>query len=427
MAGKIIEINTEEYEQEVLKSGKVVVDFYSTECPPCEALASKYESLSNIYGDDIKFVKIFRQGNRDLATKLEVTSSPTLLFYEDGKCSDVKLSGGIKRKAIITELNKLLTEERVNEINKSIKPIVTKTNTLILGGGPAGLTAGIYLGQAHVDTILVDRALPGGYVSTTHQVSNYPGFVEPQAGMMLGHYFSEQAKNTGITFKVAVDIDSVDLKAKKVVIDEFETIEAENILVATGSSPRPLGIPGEFEFAGQGISYCATCDAKYFEDKHVIVIGGGNSAIEEALFIAKFASKITIVHQFDTLQANKMAQEKAFNDKKINFIFEAEPREFKKYGTYDMGCVIEHLKTGETEEVRGDGIFVFVGFIPNLDGFSEDLELDQWGYVKTDADMKTNLPKVYAAGDVATKKYRQITTAVAEGTVAAINISKDQD
>jgi len=425
MAGKIKEIQAKDFSKEVLEIKRAVVDFYSTECPPCEALASKYESLSNLYGDDISFIKIFRQGNRELAEELDVSSSPTLLFYEDGKLTGPKLSGGIRRSEIMNELDALISVERADEIHNLIEPATTNCDVAVLGGGPAGLTAGIYLAQAHLNTIVVDTALPGGYVATTHQVSNYPGFVEPQPGFMLSHFMSEQAKTNGVDFRSAVEVSKIDLVNKSLLVDGYETIEAKKIVIATGSRPRPLGIPGEKEYQGQGISYCATCDGKYYEDKEIVVIGGGNSAIEESLFLSKFAKKITIVHQFDTLQANKEAQKKIFADEKIDFMFEHEPREFKKYGNMDMGVVVENLKTGETSEIRTNGIFVFVGFIPNLEMFHDKMELDQWGYLKTNETMETNIPGIFAAGDVRTKAFRQITTAVADGTIAGITISKE--
>ncbi|MBI9101458.1 MAG: FAD-dependent oxidoreductase [Spirochaetales bacterium] len=425
MAGKIKEIKAEEYQTEVLNKELAVVDFYSTECPPCEALASKYEALSQIYGDDIHFIKIFRQGSRELAEKLDVTGSPTLLFYKNGELTGDKLSGGVLRSDIMRNLDELVGSVKAAELHKKIKPVETETDVVILGGGPAGLTAGIYLAQAHLKTIIVDPALPGGYVATTHMVSNYPGFIDPQPGFMLSHFMGEQAKANGVEFRAAVEVNNVDLDCKCVKVDGFETIKARKIIVATGSKPRPLGVPGEVEYRGNGISYCATCDAKYFDNKEVIVIGGGNSAIEEALFIAKFASKITIVHQFDHLQANKEAQEKVFNNPKINILFEHEPREFKKNGTMDMSVMVEELKTGKKKELKTNGIFVFVGFIPNIETFGDKLKVDQWGYIETDLEMRTNLDGIYAAGDVVSKRYRQITTAVSDGTIAAIAAGKE--
>jgi thioredoxin reductase (NADPH) len=424
MTDHIKEINADAYQNVVLDAPRAVVDFYSTECPPCEALASKYDALSEIYGEFVPFIKIYRQGNRDLSLSLDVTGSPTVLFYKDGKLVGDKLTGGIKRSDLMKNIEALLTPDEIAAARKKIVPFETETDVVILGGGPAGLTAGIYLAQAHVKTILVDTALPGGYVATTHQVSNYPGFIEPQQGFMLSHYMSEQAKANGVSFRAAVEVNSVDLETKTVIVDGVETIRAKRVVIATGSRPRPLGLPGEDAYRGNGISYCATCDAKYFQDKDVVVIGGGNSAIEETLFIAKFAKKITIVHQFDHFQANKVAQDALRKLENVEVLLEHEPREFKKYATMDMGVVVEDLKSGEKKELRTNGIFVFVGFLPNLEMFKEGLELDQWGYLKADHDMETNIKGVYAVGDVKTKAYRQITTAVADGTIAAISISK---
>lgn len=231
------EITANEFDQEVLKGEKVVVDFYSTECPPCEALFPKYEAVAELYGHKIKFLKIYRQGNRELATQLGVSSSPTLLFFENGKQILDTISGGIKKSEITARLNKMLTENEIAEIQKKQQRSVSEYDVAILGGGPAGLTAGIYLGQAKVKTVLIDPALPGGYMGITHQVSNYPGFVEAQNGYMLAHYMSEQAKQTGIDFKVAVDITSVDLVKKEIVIDELETIKAKKLSLLLAPAP----------------------------------------------------------------------------------------------------------------------------------------------------------------------------------------------
>lgn len=416
------EISQAEFEKEVLQGGKVALDFYSTECPPCEALAPKFENMNELYGDEVKFVKIFRQENRELAEKLGVNGSPTVLFFDNGDVVGDKLSGGIKKSDLVKNLDSMLPDAKVDEIKSKITKQVTEVDALIIGGGPAGLTAGLYLCQAKVNTTLVDIQLPGGQVSTTHQVSNYPGFEKPQPGFMLAHFMSEQTRSCGTDYKVAVDVAKVNLKEKTLVVDDFETIKAEKIIISTGASPRPLGIPGEKEYKGDGISYCATCDAKYFEGKEVVVIGGGNSAVEEADFITKFASKVTMIHQFPELTANKEAQEKIFANKKVSILFESEPRAFEKKDG-KMIVTYENLKTKEREQVVSDGIFVFIGMKPNIDLF-DGLELDDWGYVKANEDMETNIEGVYAAGDVRSKKYRQITTAVADGTIAAIDIAK---
>jgi thioredoxin reductase (NADPH) len=418
------EISSSEFEQDVLNAGKVVLDFYSTECPPCEALASKFEDLSKLYRNDIRFLKIYRQKNRDLAEKLGVKSSPTLLFFDNGKEIAEKLSGGIKRSEIIQNLDKMLPTEKVTKIKSFIKPVISDFDVIILGAGPGGLTAGLYLCQSKINTVLIDIALPGGNVSTTHEVSNYPGFIEPQAGYMLSHNMSEQTKLCGTAYKVAVDVTKVDLEKKEVLIDEYETIRARKIIIATGTTPNSTGAKGEKELKGKGISYCATCDAKYFDNKEVVVIGGGNSAIEEADFITRFASKLTIVHQFDKFTANKQAQEKVFSNSKISTLFNNEPRSFAKDGD-KIVTEVENLVTKERSKLISDGVFVFIGMKPNIELFRDKLQLDQWGYIKTDENMLTSIPDIYAVGDVISKKYRQITTAVADGTIAAMAIAKE--
>jgi len=418
------EINLSEFDRDVLQSGKIILDFYSTECPPCEALASKFEDLSKLYGNDIKFLKIYRQQNRDLAEKLGVKSSPTLLFFDDGKETGERLSGGIKRSDIIHNLDLMLSSEKVKEIKAHIKPSISEYDVIVLGAGPGGLTAGLYLCQSKINTVLIDIALPGGQVSTTHEVSNYPGFIEPQAGYLLSHNMSEQTKLCGTVYKVAVDITKVDLEKKEVVIDEYETIKARKIVIATGTTPNSTGASGEKELKGKGISYCATCDAKYFDNKEVIVIGGGNSAVEESDFISRFASKVTIVHQLDKFTANKKAQEKIFANPKISVIFNSEPRTFSKAGE-SMVTEIENLKTKERKKLVSDGVFIFIGMKPNIELFRDKLQLDQWGYIKADENMQTSISDIYAVGDVTSKKYRQITTAVADGTIAAMAIAKE--
>ena len=421
----LTEIKQEDLEKELQSHENLVLDFYSTECPPCEALAPKFESLAEFYGKDVRFVKIFRQGNRELAEKLGVKSSPTLIFYKKGKETGDRLMGGIKKTDIVKNLDSLLPATKAEEIHAAIKPVVTHTEALVLGAGPGGMAAGIYLAQAKIDTMLVDQALPGGQVTTTHQVSNYPGFIDPQKGYMLSHYMAEQAKVAGVKFKVAVDVNSVDLTKKEVVVDGYETIKAKKIIISTGASPRYLNIPGEKEYYGKGISYCATCDAKYYHDKEVVIIGGGNTAVEESEFISKFASKITMIQQLPQLTANKLAQEKCYADPKINVLLEHEPRGFYRTDDDKMMVKVEDLKTGQEKEIISDGVFVFVGMKPNTDFVKEPIDTDDWGYIKVDDEMRTSIPGVYAVGDVISKKYRQITTAVGDGTIASIACAKE--
>lgn len=416
-------ISTPEFEKEVLLGGKVAVDFYSTECAPCDALAPKFDSCANIYGDEITFVKIFRQENRELADRYGVKSSPTVLFFDDGKQVGEKLSGGIKRADLMKNLDAMLSPEIVSTLKASIVKTESFYETVILGGGPAGLAAAIYLGQAKVKTALIDQSMPGGQITITHKVSNYPGFIEPVPGFMLSHYMSEQAIATGVQFKSAVDVSTVNLKEKYIIVDGIETVHFEYLIVATGSSPRLMNIPGELKYKGQGISYCATCDAKYFQDKEVIIIGAGNTAIEETEFISKFASKITIITHGNALRANKDAQSQVLTNPKVTVRYNSEPKEFVK-DDEKMSVVVENTQTKQKETISADGIFVFIGMQPNVSMFENAFETDQWGYIKVSDEMETSIPTVYSVGDINSKKFRQITTAVADGTIAAIAVSR---
>jgi thioredoxin reductase (NADPH) len=235
---------------------------------------------------------------------------------------------------------------------------------------------------------------------------------------------SEQTKLCGTVYKVAVDITNVDLVKKEVIIDEYETIRAKKIVIATGTKPNLTGAAGEKELKGKGISYCATCDARYYDEKEVLVIGGGNSAVEESDYISRFASRITMVHQFDKFTSNKKAQQKIFSNQKINTLFEHEPRSFSRDGDKII-TEVENLKTKERHNLISDGVFIFIGMKPNVTLFGDSLKLDPWGYIITDENMATSMQDIYAVGDVISKKYRQITTAVADGTIAAMAIAKE--
>ncbi len=426
MSEHIREVSAADFAGVLASKRPVVVDFYSSECPPCEALAPKYEAAATQFGEDVEFVKVFRQQNRELADALGVKGSPTVLFFQGGKEVGARLTGAVKRSELLHGLEGLVTPQRAAELATHARPVQTETDVLILGGGPAGITAGIYCAQAKLKTVMVDLALGGGNLAITHQVSNFPGFPKPQPGALLAHHMVEHAKAAGVETRFAAEVTSVDLATHTVVLYGLETIHARRLIVATGSSPRAIGVKGEVEFKGRGVSYCATCDAKYYEGKHVIVIGGGNSAIEESLFIARFAARITIVHQLATLQANKQAQELAFAEEKIEFVFETEPREFlSRSGNGVDGVVVEDLKTHERRTLDCDGVFIFAGMRPNLEAFEGAFTLDKYGYVVVDEDMRTNVPGVFAAGDVVAKRYRQMTTAVNDGTIASMALAKE--
>ncbi len=294
---------------------------------------------------------------------------------------------------------------------------------VIIGAGPAGLAAAIYASRASVSTLVIDASSAGGQVKTTHQVANYPGFVEPVPGHQLASAMKKQAEKYGTRFELATEIDGIGLAGdEKWVQAEGERHAAKFILIATGSSPRLLGVPGEKEYKGAGISYCATCDGEFYSGKDIVVVGGGNSAMEESLLLLQHVKSITVIHQFDTLQAEQISADKMLRHPKVEFLWSHEPRGFDKSGER-MVVTAENLKTRQRVTLVRDGVFVFVGMLPNVDLFRDaGLQMTPQGYIVTDESMATRIPGVYAAGDVRDKKYRQIATAVADGTVAALEI-----
>jgi thioredoxin reductase (NADPH) len=295
----------------------------------------------------------------------------------------------------------------------------------VIGAGPAGLAAAIYAARARLRTLVLDESVPGGQVKTTHKVSNYPGFPEDVRGADLAAAFAAQAERFGAEVRRAVEITDHELAAspKRLVLDEEETVEARAVIVATGARPRPLGVPGEDRFKGRGISYCATCDGAYFEDKDIHVIGGGNSAVEESLFLTQFARSVTIVHQFLEFQAEPASVQEALAHPRIRVLLGHEPRGFHGETALER-LEVEELATKERKLLATDGVFVFVGMVPRTDLLARYVPLAPGGYVETTDAMETPIPGLYAAGDIRVKRFRQITTAVADGTVAALAAQK---
>jgi len=296
---------------------------------------------------------------------------------------------------------------------------------VVVGAGPAGLTAAIYAARARMKTLVLDESVPGGQVKTTHKVSNYPGFPEDVKGSDLAKAFALQAERFGAKIRRAVEITRHDLagSVKRFELDEEEEVETPAVIVATGARPRDLGVPGESRFKGRGISYCATCDGAYFEGKDIHVVGGGNSAVEESLFLTQFARSVTIVHQLDHFQAEAATAEEALQHPKIRVLWDSEPREF--LGEKGLEAMrVENVKTRESRMLRTDGVFVFIGYVPRADLVKGVVPLNEWGYVETAEDMSTPVPGLFVAGDLRAKRFRQITTAVADGTIAALAAQK---
>ncbi|HBS85632.1 MAG: thioredoxin-disulfide reductase [Bacteroidetes bacterium GWF2_38_335] len=293
-------------------------------------------------------------------------------------------------------------------------------DSIVIGGGPAGLTAGIYLSRAKLKTLILNEGTAGGQMVLTHEIANYPG-VESISGYQLSNIMKKQAQSFGCEIKNNISVGCLDIEGdvKTISLESGEVFTSDTVILAPGGRSRTLGVPGESELKGRGISYCATCDGDFFTDKEIVVVGGGNSALEEAVSLTKYASKVTIVHQFDHFQAFEHAIVEAKKNPKIHFIMESLITEF--HGTDSVESVdIKNLKTGITENFKTNGVFIFIGYVPNTETMKEKVELNKWGEIVVKNDMSTNVEGVFAAGDSTAKRYRQITTAVADGTVAAL-------
>ncbi|NUN10031.1 MAG: thioredoxin-disulfide reductase [Ignavibacteriaceae bacterium] len=300
----------------------------------------------------------------------------------------------------------------------------TRYDVIIIGAGAAGLTAGIYLSRAKMKTLILNEGAIGGQMTLTHEIANYPG-IESISGYELARNMKAQAQKFGCVIRSNIKITSFDLTddIKSVQINNKDTFTAPAVIIATGGRSRTIGVPGEEEFKGKGISYCATCDGDFFTGKEIIVVGGGNTAIEEAVSLTKYASAVTVVHQFDHFQALRHYVDEAEKNEKINFIMESVISEF--HGKEKLeGVTIKNLSTGESYYREIDGVFVFIGYVPNTDMFSSAVTLNKNREIIVDETMLTNLPGVFAAGDSIAKRYRQVTTAVADGTIAALSASE---
>ena len=292
-------------------------------------------------------------------------------------------------------------------------------DAIVLGAGPAGLTAGIYLGRARVPTLVVDSGSAGGQMILSYAVANYPGVAET-SGKQIADTMRAQAKQFGCEILSNTEVKRIDLSRRDKIVETDEGVfTARAVILATGGVPRTLGLPSEQQFKGRGISYCATCDGDFFTGQPIVVIGGGNSAIEEAVSLTKYASSVTVVHEFDHFQAHPWAVEEARKNPKIRFLMEQDVREFAG-GEQLEKVIVAHKRTGQVTEIPASGCFVFIGYLPNTAALRGQIQLNERGEIAADADLKTSVPGVFAAGDARAKKVRQITTAVADGTIAAL-------
>lgn len=290
---------------------------------------------------------------------------------------------------------------------------------VIIGAGPAGLTAGLYAARARMKVLLLEKAVPGGQILVTDWIENYPGFPEGISGYDLAEKMRIQAQDLGLEIET-VQVHSLNLSAdiKEIVLKDRK-LRTKSLIIASGASPKKLGI-GEDKYMGKGISFCATCDAPFFRDKTVVAIGGGDTAVQEAIFLTKFAKKVYLVHRRDELRATKILQERAFANDKIEFVWDSVATGVDGFFGIE-GVHVKNIKTGKETTIKADGCFIWVGILPNTEFVRDSVKTDAFGFIVADANMQTNVPGVYVAGDVRDTPLRQIATAVGDGAIAAVS------
>ena len=294
---------------------------------------------------------------------------------------------------------------------------------IIIGGGPAGLTAGLYTSRSRFNTLLIEIGLLGGQMTTTEVIENYPGFPQGINGDELSRLMEEQAKRFGLEV-VSQEVVEVKLEGeRKLVKTDESTYLCEALIICTGTEYRKLGIPGEKEFTGKGVSYCATCDGAFFKDSQIVVVGGGDSALTEALFLTKFAKELTIIHRREALRGTKIYQERVLSNPKIKMLWNSVVQRIKG-DSIVRSIVIKNVKTGEINEFNTEGVFLFVGVSPRTQFLKNLITFDEAGYIVTDENCETSIKGVFAAGDCRKRLLRQIATAVGDGATAAFATEK---
>ncbi|MCX8127499.1 MAG: thioredoxin-disulfide reductase [Synergistetes bacterium] len=291
----------------------------------------------------------------------------------------------------------------------------------IIGAGPAGLTSAIYAARALLDVEVFEKSLLGGLVATASHVENYPGFPEGIEGVELIEKMKKQAEGFGAKI-IFAEVKGINWNERKLITSRGE-VETQALIIASGTSPRELGVKGEREFKGKGVSYCAVCDGAFYTDEKVAVVGGGNTAVEEALYLTKFASKVYLIHRRDSLRAERVLQERLFSNPKIEVLWNTVVKEIKG-DNFVKGLLVENLSTGELKELPISGIFVYIGLKPNTSLVEGLLKLDEYGFIITNEEMETSVEGIFAAGDVRSKGLRQIATAVGDGAIAAVSAER---
>lgn len=416
MAVKVQLIDRFSFEDKILRnSTPAVIVFYSENCPSCKAFLSKLEILLSRLSCNIDFYKILRKDAGYLNEKYCIKSIPTTLLFNNGIEISKGIVGNASRNEIISLIKPFLNN---NSMTEKIKKV--SCDVLIIGGGPAGLSSAIYSSREGLNTIVLEESLPGGKLLSTENIENYPG-IGTIKGKTLAKNMLLQAKSFGTVIHSLETLKSISLLPyTKRISTESTEYEAKTVIIATGAEPRRLPAEDESRFYGKGVHYCAICDGPLYKNKNIIVVGGGDSALKEAIFLSKYAERITIIHQFENFQASKIIQEEILKNKRVSFVLNSEIR--KIIGKNSLsGTLIQDTRTKAFRELKAEGVFVYIGLSPKSDFLKGQVLLDENGYIIVDENMETNIKGVFAAGDVRRKSIRQVSTAVSDGVIAALS------
>lgn len=402
-------INSKQLKEMIESRKTFLVDFWAPWCPHCRKINPAYEQIAEQYADKIGVVKLDMDEDEKLWEELNVELIPTLRLYVDGNPAASTVAP--ESKAAIDEFLSGILPKQIKEDDARVYDMI------VIGGGPGGYTAALYAARAGLDTLVIEKLSAGGQMALTHQIDNYPGFVDGIGGWELADQMQRQAERFGAKTQNA-EVRSVDLKASPKKVETSEgAFYGKTIVLATGANPRELGVSNEKELVGRGVAYCAACDGMFYKGKTVVVVGGGNTAAADALLLSRVAEKVIIVHRRDTLRATKIYHEPLMRAENVEFRWNSVVMELLHEDKL-IGVRLKDVQTGEETVLAADGVFVSVGRKPATELVADQVELDKGGYIVAGENTATNIPGVYAVGDVRTKLLRQVVTAVADGAMA---------
>ena len=407
----ILNMNAEGYRKFTQAEQPVMVEFSAPWCVYCRRLAPALESVAEEYRDTLVFGAVNIDDDPELAQSEKIEVVPTLLIYQNGQVLGSIVAPESRAQLVAFIEETLQHREQEANITEHIYDMI------VVGGGPGGYTAALYAARAGLDTVILEKLSAGGQMALTEQIDNYPGFEDGIDGFSLGEKMKRGTERFGVETKLA-EVLSLDLSGT---VKKAETSEgpllARTIVLATGAGPRELGIEGEQELIGKGVNYCAACDGMFYKNKTVVIAGGGNTAAADALILSRICKKVIVVHRRDTLRATKIYHEPLMKAENVEFRWDSEIIELL-HDEKVIGIRLRNVKTGEETTLACDGVFVSIGRKPSSELVKDQVEVDPAGYIIADESTRTNIPGVFAVGDVRTKALRQVVTAVADGATA---------